>query len=63
MKIAGTEEETIYKMTDTLLHDRIEYNKMAQAANPYGDGLASRRTAEAILYYFGQGARPADFEA
>lgn len=63
VKIAGTEEETIYKMTDTLLHDRIEYNKMAQAANPYGDGLASRRTAEAILYYFGQGARPADFEA
>ena len=63
VKIAGTEEETIYKMTDTLLHDRIEYNKMAQAANPYGDGAASRRTAEAILYYFGQGARPADFEA
>ena len=63
VKIAGTEEKTIYKMTDTLLHDRIEYNKMAQAVNPYGDGAASRRTAEAILYYFGQGARPADFEA
>lgn len=63
VKIAGCEEETIYNMTDTLLHDRVEYNKMAQAANPYGDGLASRRTVEAILYYFGQGARPADFEA
>ena len=36
-----------------LLDSEDAYNKMAHAANPYGDGEASRRTVEAILYAFG----------
>ena len=33
------------------------------AVVPYGDGFASKRTAKAILYYFGLGERPEDFKA
>ena len=36
---------------------------MAHAVNPYGDGLACRRIADAILWHFGHGPRPGDFTA
>lgn len=52
LKLAGTDEETIYNLTKELLTDTEEYEKMAQAVNPYGDGEASVRIADAILYYF-----------
>ena len=54
LKLAGTNEETIYSMATELLTDPAAYAKMSQAANPYGDGEASRRIAEAIRYYFKQ---------
>ena len=44
-------------MALTLLRDPAEYRKMAQAVNPYGDGQASRRIADAILYAFGRTER------
>ncbi len=49
LKLAGTDEETIYKLTRELLEDKEEYNKMAHSANPYGDGKASQRIADAII--------------
>ncbi|WP_338450222.1 UDP-N-acetylglucosamine 2-epimerase (non-hydrolyzing) [Niallia oryzisoli] len=52
LKLAGTEEETIYRMAKELLTNPAEYEKMAKAANPYGDGQASRRICEAIRFYF-----------
>ena len=54
MKLAGTDEETIYQLATELLINRGKYEKMANAANPYGDGNASSRIADAILYHFGQ---------
>ncbi|MFS0783858.1 non-hydrolyzing UDP-N-acetylglucosamine 2-epimerase [Bacillus sp. 1P06AnD] len=54
LKLAGTEEETIYSMAKELLTDAEAYKAMAHAANPYGDGNASKRIAEAIRYYFKQ---------
>lgn len=54
LKLAGTEEETIYKMAKELLTNQQAYDAMAKAANPYGDGHASERIAEAIRYYFKQ---------
>jgi len=61
VKIAGIHEEDIYSMGKTLLTDTEEYNKMAHAVNPYGDGLASKRSVDAILYHFGRTTeRPAD---
>ena len=49
LKLAGTEEETIYGMIRELLTDRAEYDRMSHASNPYGDGQASRRIADAIV--------------
>ncbi len=54
VKIAGVHEEDIYAMGKTLLTDSNEYDKMAHAVNPYGDGLASKRSVDAILYHFGR---------
>lgn len=53
VKIAGVDKDVIKTLAKELLDNPAEYAKMAQAANPYGDGEASRRTCEAILYEFG----------
>lgn len=49
LKLAGTEEETIYQMTKQLLTDTEMYESMAHASNPYGDGRASERIIENLL--------------
>ncbi|WP_042351022.1 non-hydrolyzing UDP-N-acetylglucosamine 2-epimerase [Bacillus massiliigorillae] len=54
LKLAGTEEETIYGMAKELLTNQEAYEAMAHAANPYGDGKASERIAKAIRFYFKQ---------
>ena len=41
--------------------DPAAYAAMAHAVNPYGDGRACRRIADAILWHFGRGERPEDF--
>jgi UDP-N-acetylglucosamine 2-epimerase (non-hydrolysing) len=52
LKLAGTEEENIYKLIDQLLSDEKEYNKMSSAKNPYGDGNASRIITDVIIDRF-----------
>ncbi len=54
LKLAGTEEENIYKLTKELLENEDEYEKMSKASNPYGDGLASKRIADAIIEKYGK---------
>ena len=49
LKLAGTDEETIYKLTKELLTNKDIYNSMSQASNPYGDGKASIRITDAII--------------
>ena len=49
LKLAGTEEETIYTLVRELFTDEEEYARMSHASNPYGDGEASARIADAIL--------------
>lgn len=49
LKLAGTEEETIYALAKELLTDKSAYEAMAKASNPYGDGHASKRIVEALL--------------
>ena len=61
LKLAGTNEETIYDLAKQLLTDDHAYKKMAKASNPYGDGFASKRIVEAILHHFKQGERPEPF--
>ncbi|PGW54091.1 non-hydrolyzing UDP-N-acetylglucosamine 2-epimerase [Bacillus thuringiensis] len=52
LKLAGTDEETIFGLADDLLSDKEAHDKMAKASNPYGDGRASERIVEAILQHF-----------
>ena len=52
LKLAGTEEETIFQLVDELLSDEKEYQRMSKASNPYGDGHASERIADAIIAHF-----------
>jgi UDP-N-acetylglucosamine 2-epimerase (non-hydrolysing) len=62
LKLAGIEKENIYDLTKELLCNKEVYNKMAQSKNPFGDGEASRRIVEAILYSFKHKAeRPQDY--
>ncbi len=49
LKLAGTDEETIYTLVRELFTDEAEYARMSHASNPYGDGEASARIADAIL--------------
>jgi len=47
-KIVGTDKDKIIRETLRLLTDKMVYDKMAKAVNPYGDGHASKRTIEII---------------
>lgn len=49
VKIVGVDKDEIIKTTQLLLNSKSDYNKMSQAINPYGDGLASKRIVEYIL--------------
>ena len=64
VKLAGTEEEEIFSLAAELLSDERAYHAMAHAVNPYGDGQACRRIADAIEWKFGLRAeRPGEFQA
>ena len=62
-KLAGVAYDDIVSMADQLLTDPAAYAAMARAVNPYGDGQACRRIADAILWHFGRGPRPEDFRS
>jgi UDP-N-acetylglucosamine 2-epimerase (non-hydrolysing) len=63
LKLAGNEEENIYKLAKELLTDSGAHNKMSKATNPYGDGQASYRITQAIRYHFGHlDERPKSFD-
>ena len=49
LKLAGTEEEKIYKLTKELLTDKNVYEQMSNATNPYGDGTASKQITNEII--------------
>ncbi|MCL6612679.1 MAG: UDP-N-acetylglucosamine 2-epimerase (non-hydrolyzing) [Peptococcaceae bacterium] len=51
--LVGTGREDVCRETRKLLDDPVHYRKMSEAANPYGDGRASRRIVQAILHRYG----------
>ena len=64
VKLCGVEYDDVLRMGNELLRSREAYDAMAHAVNPYGDGHACARIADAILWHFGRKAeRPADFNA
>lgn len=48
LKLVGTDEEKIYQEFKLLLTNEEEYNKMANASNPYGDGFACKKIADIL---------------
>ena len=59
--MGGVDKNVIIEKAHMLLTDKEAYEKIAQTANPYGDGRASERIVDAILYYFGEiDSKPAD---
>lgn len=60
VKLIGTERDTVYAETKYLLTDHAEYERMANTCNPYGDGNASKRIIEAILYHYGLSTKKPD---
>lgn len=62
LRLAGTDEAVIYDLGSRLLRDKDLYAAMANSPNPFGDGMAAKRILAAILFHFGLGVRPRDFE-
>jgi len=48
-RLVGTDPQRIVSETIRLLTDPAEYNRMARAVNPYGDGRAAERIVSALL--------------
>ena len=64
VKLAGVEHDRIVEMACELLEKPESYAAMAHAVNPYGDGNACERIADAIEWHFGLRAeKPVDFSA
>ncbi|MDD6605928.1 MAG: UDP-N-acetylglucosamine 2-epimerase (non-hydrolyzing) [Oscillospiraceae bacterium] len=63
VKLAGVVQDDIVTMAERLICDKDAYARMAHAVNPYGDGNACRRIADAILWHFGRGEKPEDYQA
>ncbi len=63
VQVVGVDKDVIIRQAKKLLDEKPAYEKMAQAVNPYGDGKASERIRDAILYHFGLGEKPEDFNA
>lgn len=53
VKLAGTCRRDIVELASRLMEDPAFYHEMAHAANPYGDGRASERIVDGILYHYG----------
>ncbi|WP_411683752.1 non-hydrolyzing UDP-N-acetylglucosamine 2-epimerase [Acinetobacter baumannii] len=48
VKLVGTDKNTLIKEAQTLIDNKVEYEKMAQAHNPYGDGRACVRILKSL---------------
>lgn len=53
LKLVGTSQENVYRQFKELLESEAEYRRMSTASNPYGDGTASRRIADALTRELG----------
>ena len=48
VRLVGTDYDKIVSEVSLLLDDQVHYDTMSKAVNPYGDGLACGRIAEAL---------------
>ncbi len=52
IKLVGTTTENIVRNCEALMNNNIEYTKMANSINPYGDGSASRKIMDKLNTFF-----------
>ena len=52
VKLVGTDRQIVLSVTRELLNNVKAYQSMAEAVNPYGDGLASKRITDFICHKF-----------
>jgi UDP-N-acetylglucosamine 2-epimerase (non-hydrolysing) len=50
--LVGADEERIFEEATFLLDNHVEHQRRSLVHNPYGDGQASRRIADAIRSFF-----------
>lgn len=62
LRLVGTDEKVITDALNELLDDPAAYERMARASNPYGDGQAARRIADALWAFHRNGAMPDEFD-
>jgi UDP-N-acetylglucosamine 2-epimerase (non-hydrolysing) len=62
VKLVGLDPFRITTAAQRLLDSATAYRRMANTTNPYGDGHASRRTVQALEYFFGfSRKKPSEF--
>ncbi|WP_019546528.1 non-hydrolyzing UDP-N-acetylglucosamine 2-epimerase [Streptomyces sulphureus] len=61
VRLVGTDTDGIVHAASSLLDDDFEYDAMARAHNPYGDGHAADRSVAALAHWFGLGPAPTLF--
>ena len=55
VKIAGINKDNIYLIANNLLNNSIDYENMAQAANPYGDGNTCEKIIDILIDIYEEG--------
>ncbi len=63
LRLVGNDPERVRSALTELLGDPAKLASMRAAPNPYGDGRASERIAQAVAWRFGLAERPADWRA
>lgn len=61
LRLAGTDPERLTRVVAELLASESERQRMQTAVNPYGDGRAAIRVAQAVAWRLGLAERPADW--
>jgi len=61
LRLGGNDPEKLARAVNELLRDPDQRARMAAAPNPFGDGRAGGRVADAVAWRLGLGPRPADW--
>lgn len=62
LKLVGTDQNKIVSVANSIINDKNIYENMINSKNPFGDGFASERIIQSILYYFGvSNEKPTNF--
>jgi UDP-N-acetylglucosamine 2-epimerase (non-hydrolysing) len=62
-KLVGTDPDHLLREATALLENPATHDTLVATQNPFGDGLAARRTVHAIAWHLGRGERPTEFQS